>query len=193
VAPTAIQRDLEQLDAEIKRLEAEYNMFFAGRLPRPPLETRSRVEALVKRYDRAHIQNYGDRFRFQSLQARFSAFADMWDRALRASEEGRRGPVEVVGRGSPPEPKPAEDRIVHVASFRDPLREIDKLQELYDSLTAARREVGDEPVPFDRFADLVYNRVARLKTEGSAEVAFRVAVKNGKVDFTARALKGLRE
>ena len=37
------------LEAELKRLEAEYNMFFAGRLPRPPWETRGRVEALVKR------------------------------------------------------------------------------------------------------------------------------------------------
>ena len=31
-------------------------MFFAGRLPRPPWETRSRVEAMVKRLDRMHIQ-----------------------------------------------------------------------------------------------------------------------------------------
>jgi hypothetical protein len=37
-------RQMQQLEAEIKRLEAEYNMFFAGRLPRPPWETRARVE-----------------------------------------------------------------------------------------------------------------------------------------------------
>jgi len=37
--------------ADIKRLEAEYNMFFAGRLPRPPWETRNRVGAMIKRYD----------------------------------------------------------------------------------------------------------------------------------------------
>ena len=29
------------LEAEIRRLEAEYNMFFAGRLPRLPWETRA--------------------------------------------------------------------------------------------------------------------------------------------------------
>ena len=44
-----IQRDLLALEADLKRLEAEYNMFFAGQLPRPPWETRGRVEAMVKR------------------------------------------------------------------------------------------------------------------------------------------------
>ena len=46
---TEIQRDLQLLDADLKRLEAEYNMFFSGRPPRPPWETRGRVEALIKR------------------------------------------------------------------------------------------------------------------------------------------------
>ena len=30
------EKHMLHLDAEIRRLEAEYNMFFAGRLPRPP-------------------------------------------------------------------------------------------------------------------------------------------------------------
>ena len=51
MAPTDIQKDLTRLEGELKRLEAEYNMFFAGRLPRPPVETRGRVAALVKQYD----------------------------------------------------------------------------------------------------------------------------------------------
>src|SRR5689334_14736501 len=67
-----IDRELVVLEAELKRLEAEYNMYFAGRLPRPPWETRSRVEAMVKRLDRTHIGNTGTRFRFSTLQSRFS-------------------------------------------------------------------------------------------------------------------------
>jgi hypothetical protein len=44
-------------------------------------------------------------------------------------------------------------------------------------------------VPFERFADLVTKEVRRLTRSGSAEVAFRVAVKDGKVSLTARKLK----
>jgi hypothetical protein len=71
-----IQKDLLALEADLKRLEGEYNMFFAGRLPRPPWETRGRVEAMVKRLDRARLANYGDRFRFTTLQSRYATFID---------------------------------------------------------------------------------------------------------------------
>ncbi|PYR60386.1 MAG: hypothetical protein DMF91_12410, partial [Acidobacteria bacterium] len=121
--PTEIERGLQQLEVDLKRLEAEYNMYFSGRLPKPPWETRSRVEALVKQYDRAYIQNYGDRFRFMTLQSRYATFIDLWDRGLRAREEGRPGPF-AQKRPTPkePEPKKPEDRILYVAAFRDPLR-----------------------------------------------------------------------
>ncbi len=192
-APADINRDLQRLETELKRLEAEYNMFFSGRLPKPPWETRSRVDALVKQYDRAYIQNYGDRFRFTTLQSKYAAFIDLWDRGLRAREEGRPGPFAHKRVEKAPEPKGPADRILHVAAFRDPLREQDKLRDLYDSLADARREVGEEPVPFHKFADLVKTQVTKLRNAGSPEVAFRVAVKDGKVSFTARALKGVAE
>ncbi len=186
-----IDRDLQRLESDLKQLEAEYNMFFSGRLPKPPWETRSRVEALVKQYDRGHITNTGDRFRFLTLQSRFAAFVDLWDRGLRAREEGRPGPFGQKPVTKVPEKhKKIEDRILRVSSFRDPLREMDKLTELYESLSEARREVGEEAPPFHKFAELVKSQVNKLKKSGTAEVAFRVAVKDGKVNFTARGLKG---
>jgi len=191
--PDDIDRDLAVLEAELKRLEAEYNMFFAGRLPRPPWETRGRVEAMVKRLDRARVSNYGDRFRFTTLQSRFATFIDLWDRGLRAREEGRPGPFAQPQRPAAEPPKRPEDRIVHVTTFTDPLREMDKLHDLYDSLAEARREAGQDQVPFHRFADLIKTQVSALKERGSPEVAFRVAMKDGKVAFTARALKGIKK
>ena len=192
-APTKIERELMQLEAELKRLEAEYNMFFAGRLNTPPWETRQRVDKIVKAFDRGYIQNYGDRFRFQTLQSRYATFIDLWDRGLKAREEGRPGPFAQKPKLDEPKKKKPEDHILHVAAFRDPVREIDKLTELYESLAEARREVGEEQVPFHKFADLVKGQVKKLRQSGSPEVAFRVAVKNGKVSFTARALKGVSE
>jgi hypothetical protein len=189
-----IDRELQVLEAELKRLEAEYNMFFAGRLPRPPWETRSRVEGIVKRLDRRHIPNYGDRFRFTTLQSRFQSFVDLWDRGLRAREEGRPGPFaqpQPLPAASAAAPKRPLDRVVNVTTFHDPMREMDKVQQLYDSLAEARREAGQDAIPFHRFADLIRTQVSALRAQGSSEVAFRVAVKDGKVAFTARALKGV--
>jgi hypothetical protein len=192
VAKNTLDQDMARLESELKQLEAEYNMYFAGRLSKPPWETRARVAALVKHYDRAYIQNTGDRFRFHTLQSRYAAFIDLWDRGLKAREEGRPGPF-AQPRPKAKEKKGPDDRILHVASFRDPVQEIDKLTELYDSLADARREVGEDQIPFHKFAELVKGQVKKLRDSGSSEVAFRVAVKDGKVNFTARALKGVTE
>jgi hypothetical protein len=184
------ERDMQRLEAALKQLEAEYNMYFAGRLPKPPWETRSRVQAMVKQYDRAYIQNYGDRFRFNTLQTRFHAFIDLWDKGLRAREEGRPGAFGQKPKDERSEAKRAEDKVMHVAAFKDPLKEMDKLHQLYDSLVEARREIGQDAVPFHKFALLVKTHVKKLTSDGHTEVAFRVAVKDGKVSFTARATKG---
>jgi hypothetical protein len=185
-------RDLTLLEAEIKKLEAEYNMYFAGRLQRPPWEMRKRVEGLVKQLDRAHIPNYGQKFRFGTLQSRFAKSIDLWDRALRAREEGRPGPFAQPPRPLDEKPKPVrpEDKVLHVTTFEDPLKEMEKVHQLYDNLAQARKEAGLEAIPFHKFADLVKTQVNTLKDKGSPEVAFRVAVKDGKVAFTARGLKG---
>jgi len=186
-----VERELSLLEAEIKKLEAEYNMYFAGRLQRPPWEMRKRVEVFVKRLDRTHIANYGQRFRFSTLQSRFAKSIDLWDRGLRAREEGRPGPF-VQPRPveqKPKAPRP-EDRVLHVTTFEDPLKEMEKVHQLYDNLAQARKEAGQEAIPFHKFADLVKTQVNALKEKGTPEVAFRVAVKDGKVAFTARGLKG---
>jgi hypothetical protein len=183
-----IERDLQVLEAALRQLEAEYNMYFAGRLPKPPWETRNRVAAMIKQYDRAYIQNYGDRFRFNTLQSRYQAFIDLWDKGLRAREEGRAaGPFAPKSREI--DVKRVQDKVMHVAAFKDPLKEMEKLHDLYNSLVEARKEIGEDSVPFHKFADLVKTQVSKLTSQGHSEVAFRVAVKDGKVNFTARAKK----
>ena len=191
-----LERELQVLEVELRKLEGEYNMYFSGRLPRPPFETRARVEQVVKRLDRSYIQNYGHRFKFTTLQARFAAFVDLWDRGQRSRDEGRPGPfVQPRPVEEKPAAKPAEkeSRVVHVATFKDPLKEMDKLHELYDNLAEMRREAGQDAIPFHKFADLIKTQVDQMKKKGTGEVAFRVAMKDGKVAFTARSMKGGKE
>ncbi len=185
-----IPRELEILEADLKRLEAEYNMFFAGQLPRPPWETRRRVENAVRRFDRGYIQTFADRFRFNTLQSRFSTFVDLWDRGLRAREEGRPGPFASRAQAKPDAVRAT--KILYVATFVDPRGEMDKVHDLYDRLMDARREVGEDAVPFHKFVGLIKDQVEHLRKAGSPEVAFRVAIRDGKVNLTARALKGIK-
>jgi hypothetical protein len=186
-APGDIDRDLQGLATEMRRLEAEYNMFFGGRSPRPPLQTRARVAAWFKRYERGAFESVAQRFRFNTLQARFTTFAELWDRGLRAREEGRTTPF--TRRAVPAaDARPAE-RTVHVTALAEPAREAEKLRGLYEAVASARRETGQAAVPYERFADHISQQVSALRAN-APEVAFRVTVKDGKVSLTATVTKG---
>jgi hypothetical protein len=181
------ERELQQLSTELRKLEGEYTMFFAGRLPRPPWETRGRVDQLFKRWDKRPTDTLVTRFRLQTLQTRYSRFVDLWDRALRQKEEGRPAPTRGRRQQMEESERPSAPGLVHVATFRDPLHEMETLHGLYDSLMDARRTAGEDVVPFHKFADLVKEQVHRLKSRGSQEVTFRVTAMEGPVNLTAKA------
>jgi hypothetical protein len=191
-------RDMQQLEAEIRKLEAEYNMFFAGRLPRLPWETRKRVEALVKRHDRSPMKNTAERFRFGSLQSRFQSFLDLWEKHLKAREEGRpiagrsrSGGGIPVPRTTPitSEEKNEREPAVRETSLRDPAQEADRLKELYQQVAEARAKTGEAQIPYQRFAEVVRAQVLKLGG-GASDVKFRVETKEGKVTLTAKADAG---
>lgn len=196
--PTSeFDRQLRELEAELRRLEVDYNLFFAGRLPKLPWDQRARVETLIKQYDRLHIQNTAERFRFQGLQSRFSAFCELWERALKSRELGRPGPRGRTSGGAPPpmapsapvrsEPPPPSappPSRPDVFALRDAVAEAEKVRQLHETLNAARREAREAEVPFERFQEVVKAQVAKVGQGG--EVAFRVGVKDGRVTFTAK-------
>ena len=83
-----------------------------------------------------------------------------------------------------------QERVVCVASFANLALEAEKLRGFYDALAEARREAGEAPIPFHGFAELVRDQVQALRAGGMGEVAFRVTLRDGKVNLTARALRG---
>jgi hypothetical protein len=190
------EQQMIYLEAEIRRLEAEFNMFFAGRLPRPPWETRAKVNALVKKHDQSFIRNTADRFRFESLQNRYQKFLELWERQMTNRELGR----PIMGKRAappPPPPKQKEEKVQPKGEPADPalvrfkrdqgLAE-DRVKELHAQLTEAKKQAGESPVAIDRLAALVKAQVEKFKSEGQ-DVTFKVAVKDGKVSLTATPVK----
>jgi len=201
VAPpvSEFERRLRDLEGEIRRLELEYMQFQTGRLAKLPWESRKQVETLVKQYDRMHIQNTAERFRFEGLQSKYAAFCERWERDLKMRELGRPGPR---GRsmGEPPSAAMpiaspmARDRAAtaggpprpDVVALSATEVDSDKVRVMHDQLNRARQAVGDPEVPYDRFQEVVKAQVSKLGKDG-AEVAFRVGVQDGRVVFTAKA------
>jgi hypothetical protein len=184
-------QQMMQLETEIRRLEAEFNMFFAGRLPRPPAETRARVAALVKRHDQTFIRNTADRFKFESLQNRYSKFIELVERQLTNRELGR--PVAGVRRVQEPPPRrpdpkdapQGEPGMVRFARNQQPSADSEPVKKLFEQLADAKKQLGESPVAIDRLAALVRAQVDKFAAEGK-DVTFKVAMKDGKVSLTAK-------
>lgn len=186
------EKQMMHLETEIRRLEAEFNMFFAGRLPRPPAETRARVAALVKKHDQTFIRNTADRFKFESLQNRYSKFIELVERQLTNRELGR--PVAGVRRAEPPPPPrrpdpndqpPADPGMIRFARDQQLSAESEPVKKLFEQLADAKKQVGESPVAIDRLAALVRAQVDKFAAEGK-DVTFKVAMKDGKVSLTAK-------
>ena len=94
-----LEADLQRLDASLRKLEIEYTLYFGGQRPRPPLELRAAVERIVKRWERVSIGSATPRFRFSTLVQRYRTYATLWERGMRAREEGRPGPFQGLGNG----------------------------------------------------------------------------------------------
>ncbi len=78
-----------------------------------------------------------------------------------------------------------------MATFSNPSKEPVKVRELYNSFIEARKQAGQDRVDYERFEELLQAQVKAIRNKGGAsEVAFRVAIQDGKVAFTARAMRG---
>jgi hypothetical protein len=185
------EQHMLHLEGEIRRLEAEFNMFFAGRLPRPPWETKTRVAALVKKHDTSYIRNTADRFRFESLQSRYQKFIELCDRQLTNRELGR--PMLGARRTEPPPapPKveratPADPHVIRVTRDQATGQESETVKQLFERLSEARKQVGEAPVSIERLAALVTAQVGKFAAEGK-DVSFKIATKDGKVQLSVIA------
>jgi hypothetical protein len=198
-----IIEDMDLIERSIRQLQIEWEKFFAGVERKPPTELRIRVEAMIRRNANEEIRNNADRFRYQNLMARYSTFAELWNKRLRALEEGR--PVGLHGRAAalPPPPPlvpaasaapaavpprraaPAEVRI------QDPSGDAQALRGLYQRFVEARQQAGETAaVKFENFEKLISQQTRRILAEkGGQAVDFRLETKDGKVSLKAKAVK----
>lgn len=182
---------LTRLEEDIRRLRVEFDIFFNGGAKRPPYDTKSRVETVLKRLGDDRTLTFAQRYRYNSLAARYNAFRDLWRRTMQGREEGR-DPVSAARAQLAREAPPQE---VEAVSFvcGDAHREVEVLKNLYDSLLEAKERCGEPTgdLSFPKFHRLVAGKADGLKQRfGCERVCFSVAVEGGHVSFKARADRG---
>jgi hypothetical protein len=199
---TPVSEDLDQIEKGVRQLKIEWDKFFGGVERKPPHELKTRIEALIRRYSAGEIRNSGERFRYQTLTARYNTFSELWNKRLRAIEEGR--PLGLHGRAlamheaaAPPPEEPAARAParpgVPTGEVRvgSPEGDVEAVRELFGRFLEARQQAGESAgVKFESFQKLIAQQTTRILTEkGAQAVDFRLETRDGKVSLKAKAVR----
>lgn len=179
----SIDEQLNRLEEEIRKLKVEFDIYFNGGTGKPPHDSKYRVESLVKRLYDARGMTFGQRFRYNSLVARFNVYKELWRRNLKEREEGGREVAAV---------EPTRAFPATTVRCCDPQTEPEKVREIYDNLLLAKRHCGERigEVPFDRFQQMIGTQVRQIKDKlGCNAIEFTIEVDEGAVKFKAKAGK----
>ena len=82
-----IDRQILRLEDDIRKLKIDFGLFFNGGLKRAPHEARGRVESQIKRIADDRGLTYAQRYQFNALVSRYTAYRELWRRNLKARGE----------------------------------------------------------------------------------------------------------
>ncbi len=187
------QGDLQALEKAIAALNAEYDAFLYGSAGKPPLDSRRKMEQMIRRLGAAEPDSAADRYRFATLQGRYNALCERWDRLLTEKEAGRRpglhgGFARADSRQTDASSGDAKLNADASASVRRK-GAVDRDAELFGRYIAARRSRGEDVRGYDltRFKESLQKEREKLKERfGGVEVEFDVAERDGRIKLVAR-------
>jgi len=188
---------LAALEDALRNLNAQYDAFLYGSTPRPPVEGRRRIGQQIRRLSTTDLDSSADRYKFSTLQGRYNALCERWDRLQAEKEAGKRPGIyghftRVGGAGSerharPNAPRPAsvEEKATRPSSSGPTPDERD----LFERYRKARLEHGEDVSGLDleRFIARLAREREKLKEHfGVVNIEFVIAERDGQVRLIAR-------
>lgn len=205
---------LNRIEVGIRQLKVQYDMFFSGAMPRQPFETRKELEIQIKTLGDTRMQRFADRYRYNSLAAKYQSMTELWSKMIRAKEEGRLRPgipgfVEPVrrvaeqvgavaaaeagasGAGSVPGGNGSLNPDASTGfTFSDPAAEDSSARLFYDRYVEARRKRGKGRVSYDRFLEQIALKTQAIRQKARCDrVTYTIEVKEDGVSLKARPLR----
>ena len=196
MSASSFDRELRVLEEALRRLNAEYDGFLYGTTSKPPITTRRHVEEMVRRLNASEDMSSAERYRFSTLQGRFSSLIERWDRLQGEKEAGRRPGLyghfreaSAPGSGSAPAARPNVSASASVQEERRGLAAGDSDQNLFERYVAAKRARGEDVSGYrlDGFLEGLERERRKVRERfGEEDIVFDVAERDGKVRLVAR-------
>jgi len=200
-----VDEEINLLEESVRRLKIEYDVYFGGGSKKPPADTEWRVQSIIKKYSDAHKMNFAQRFKYNSIVQRYALFSDLWRQKTKIKEEGYRRPQDAVlgiqglrideaeaaaaaleqGKRGGAGEKP------FTTHCSDADADHDKVQQLFNAMTEARKKAGDAAASsanFDSFKAFVKKKTEQIRKDyGCHAVEYSVEMEGGQVRLKAKA------
>jgi hypothetical protein len=182
------------LEEAIRRLGAEYDAFLYGSASRPPVESRKHVEQMIRELTASSSDVAADHYRFATLQGRYNALRERWERLQEEKESGRRpglyGHFSSSGReAAPPPHAPVSLNAPAAGSVQPPREDRSAERALFDRYITAKKEHGENvgAYRYEQFVETLEREREKLRSRlGDGEIVFDVAEREGRVRLVAR-------
>lgn len=188
--PPSVDEQLGRLEEDVRRLKVEFDIYFNGAAKRPPYDTKGRVETVIKRLADDRTLTFAQRYRYNSLTARYTSFLQLWRRTMQEREEGRSASAHRHAAARAAEAENQSRPAIFVCA--DARTDVSTIKSLFQTLVEAKRRCGEptDDLSFARFHRMVAEKAEALKGRAGCErVHFSVAVEEGRVSFKAKADK----
>jgi len=200
-----VDEEISLLEETVRRLKIEYDVYFGGGSKKPPTDTEWRVQSILKKYSDAHKMSFPQRFKYNSIVQRYALFSDLWRQKMKIKEEGYRRPQDAVlgiqglrideaeAAAAALAERPGKDTGEKPFSTHcsDADADHDKVQQLFNAMTEARKKAGDAgagTANFDSFKAFVKKKTEQIRKDyGCHAVEYSVEMEAGQVRLKAKA------
>lgn len=184
---------LDVVEQQMFLLKIEYEKYFSGLERVEPLRTRLDITRTMRDFGEVLMKNGAQRFRYQSLKARWSSLELYWTRNLLMMERGTHPKMKFRADGKqaarPTEAETLSAQQAQVLQDRQQQmeREDRAYRLVYEKYLDARKTCGQSTdLSFDAVRDALRNQVRQIKSTYAVEtVKFRIVVENGKAKVKA--------
>ena len=200
-----LEEEIGRLEKRVLQLRIQFDLFFSGGIPRPPLDLRDDLDREVKRVGNTRDMKLSQRFLYNTLLNRWNIFTELWNKRLQAREEGARIPAvarrrQQAAEAAAPPPAPAapaprksaaDRRLVARAAISNARDAEGELKSFYKSFLEARQERGEGKAPsFEKFRTEIEKHIEIIRKKVSCErVDFSLYLENNKVALKAKPIK----
>lgn len=197
-----VDEELNQMEANLRRLKIEYEIYFNNPTKRPPADTEWRVANSIRKlsdgYCDGQRMNFAQRYRYNELAQRYALLSDLWRKKTRIREEGYRRPqdalLSVQGvRVFEEEQQPAHHATLHPFTVQcsDVGSEQEKVQKLFQALVDAKKKAGEDVSKsgnLESFEKFVQTKTEQIRKQyGCHSVEYSVEMDGGQVRLKAKA------